>query len=60
MQTIINGICLWDDQHVICTGRDQKIKVVDLKEGRIVRVLTGHEKETLSVLQCIAFHLTYL
>ena len=49
VQTIINGICLWDDQHVICTGRDQKIKVVDLKEGRIVRVLTGHEKETLSV-----------
>ena len=49
VQTIINGICLWDDQHVICTGRDQKIKVVDLKEGRIVRVLTGHDKETLSV-----------
>jgi WD40 repeat protein len=49
VQTIINGICLWDDQHVICTGRDQKIKVVDLKEGRIVRVLSGHEKETLSV-----------
>ena len=49
LQTIINGICLWDDEHIVCTGRDQKIKIVDLKEGRIVRLLTGHEKDTLSV-----------
>ena len=49
LQTIINGICLWDSEHVVCTGRDQKIKIVDLKEGRIVRLLTGHEKDTLSV-----------
>ena len=48
LQTIINGICLWDSEHVVCTGRDQKIKIVDLKEGRIVRLLTGHEKDTLS------------
>ena len=49
LQTIINGICLWDDQYAVCTGRDKKIKIVDLKEGKIVRILTGHEKDTLSV-----------
>ena len=49
LQTIINGICLWDKQYVACTGRDKKIKIVDLNEGKIVRILTGHEKDTLSV-----------
>lgn len=49
LQTIINGICLWDKQYAACTGRDKKIKIVDLNEGKIVRILTGHEKDTLSV-----------
>ena len=49
LQTIINGICFWDSQYIACTGRDKKIKIVDLNEGKIVRILTGHEKDTLSV-----------
>ena len=49
VQTIVNGICLWNEQYVVCTGRDQKIKIVDLNEKKNVRLLTGHEKETLSV-----------
>ena len=49
MQTIINGICLWNEELIACTGRDKKIKMVNLKEGKIVRLITGHEKETISV-----------
>ena len=49
LQTIINGICFWDKQYIACTGRDKKIKIVDLNEGKIVRILNGHEKDTLSV-----------
>ena len=49
LQTIINGICFWNEQYIACTGRDKKIKIVDIKEAKIVRLITGHEKETISV-----------
>ena len=49
LQTIINGICFWNEQYIACTGRDKKIKIVDIKEAKIVRLVTGHEKETISV-----------
>ena len=49
LQTIINGICFWNEQYIACTGRDKKIKIVDINEGKIVRLITGHEKETISV-----------
>jgi WD40 repeat protein len=40
---------LWNEELIACTGRDKKIKMVNLKEGKIVRLITGHEKETISV-----------
>ena len=49
LQTIINGICIWDEQYIACTGRDKKIKIVDINGGKIVRIISGHEKETISV-----------
>ena len=49
LQTIINGICFWNEQYIACTGRDKKIKIADIKEAKIVRLITGHEKETISV-----------
>ena len=49
LQTIINGICFWNEQYIACTGRDKKIKIVDIKEAKIVRLITGHGKETISV-----------
>ena len=49
LQTIINGICFWNEQYIACTGRDKKIKIVDIKEAKIVRLIAGHEKETISV-----------
>ena len=44
----VNGICLWDDQYLISTGKDKEVKVIDLKEGKVTRRLTGHNRETLS------------
>ena len=49
LQTIINGICFWNEQYIACTGRDKKIKIVDINEAKIVRLISGHEKETISV-----------
>lgn len=49
VKTIVSGICLWDDQYVIATGKDKTIKIVDFKEGKVIRSLVGHNKETISV-----------
>ena len=49
METIVNGICLWDNRFLATSGRDANIKLVDLKSKKIINKLSGHEKETLSV-----------
>ena len=47
--SFVNGICLWDERYLISTGKDKEIKVIDLQEGKVIRKLTGHQRETLSV-----------
>ena len=49
METIVNGICLWDNRYLATSGRDTLIKLVDLRSKKIIKKLSGHEKETLSV-----------
>ncbi len=49
METIVNGICLWDNRFLATSGRDTNIKIVDLRSKKIIKTLKGHEKETLSV-----------
>ena len=49
METIVNGICLWDNRYLATSGRDSLIKLVDLRSKKIIKKLSGHEKETLSV-----------
>ena len=49
METIVNGICLWDNRFLATSGRDTNIKIVDLRSKKIIKILKGHEKETLSV-----------
>ena len=49
METIVNGICLWDNRYLATSGRDTNIKLVDLRSKKIIKKLNGHEKETLSV-----------
>ena len=31
METIVNGICLWDNRFLATSGRDTNIKIVDLR-----------------------------
>ena len=49
IKTVLNGICLWDEQYLICTGRDKEIKIIDLNSQIIIRTLIGHTNETISV-----------
>lgn len=48
INSFVNGICLWDDDYLISTGKDKEVKVIDLKKGKVARRLTGHTRETLS------------
>ena len=49
IETAINGICLWDNQYAISTGKNKQIKIIDLNEGKVIRSLEFHTKDTLSV-----------
>ena len=49
IETAINGICLWDNQYAISTGKNKQIKIIDLNEGKVIRSLESHTKDTLSV-----------
>ena len=48
-ETIVNGICLWDNQFLATSGRDTNIKIIHLGSKKIINKLSGHKKETLSV-----------
>ena len=50
INTSVNGICLWDKQYLISTGKNKEIKIIDLNEGKVIRSLGGvHNKDTISV-----------
>ena len=45
----IYGICLWNDNYLFVGCEDKKIKLIDLKIGRIINELTGHSKDVLTI-----------
>jgi len=49
LKTIVNGICLWDEQYLITTGKDKMIKIVDIQKNEIIRTLSEHKVETIAV-----------
>ena len=50
INTSVNGICLWDKQYLISTGKNKEIKIIDLNDGKVIRSLVGvHNKVTISV-----------
>ena len=50
INTSVNGICLWDKQFLISTGKNKEIKIIYLNEGKVIRSLGGvHNKDTISV-----------
>jgi WD40 repeat protein len=49
LKTVVNGICLWDEQYLITTGKDKLIKIVDIQKSEIIRTLSEHQVETIAV-----------
>ena len=51
------GICLWNNEFLFAGSRDHSIKLIDLKDGKIIKELNGHNLE-VSTIQKI-FHPKY-
>ena len=49
LKTVVNGICLWDEQYLITTGKDKLIKIVDIQKNEIIRTLSEYQVETVAV-----------
>lgn len=43
------GLCLWNEQYVICASNDLGFKVIDIEAQKIAASITGHEKVVCSV-----------
>ena len=47
--TKIYGICLWNFKHLFVGCEDKTIKLMDLKNLKIIKSLAGHNSEVLSI-----------
>jgi len=43
------GICLWNEKYLFVGCEDTKIKLIDLKNGKIINELTGHSKDVITI-----------
>ena len=46
-------ICLWNDNYLFVGCADKTIKLIELKNGLIVKSLSSHEKEVITVKKII-------
>ena len=46
---ILNGICLYNNNYLFVGCDDNTIKLLDLKNGIILKYLYGHSKEVLNI-----------
>ena len=53
----IRGICLWNDELLSVGCDDFEIKIIDLKDGKIVQSLKGHYRQVLNIKKI--FHSKY-
>ena len=53
----IRGICLWNDELLSVGCDDFEIKIIDLKDGKIVQSLKGHYRQVLNIKKI--FHTKY-
>ena len=53
----LNGICLWDNNYLFVGCKDKTIKMVEIKNGLIVKNLIGHNNIVLTVKKI--FHPKY-
>ena len=45
----LNGICLWDNDHLFVGCQDKTIKLVDIKNNLIIKSLIGHDKDVCTI-----------
>ena len=53
----LRGICLWNDSFLFIGCDDRTIKLIDIKNGLIVKSLSGHHNEVITVIK--VFHHLY-
>ena len=50
----LHGICLWNKDYLfVATNNEQKIILIDLKTGIIIKYLIGHNKRVLTIKKII-------
>ena len=54
---LLYGICLWNDEYLFVGNGEHKIKLIDLKEGKIIKELNGHNNEVVAIKKI--FHPKY-
>ena len=45
----LEGICLWNENYLFVGGGDNSIKLIEIKNGLIIKSLTGHKENVLSI-----------
>ena len=45
----LEGICLWNQKYLFAGGGDNSIKLIEIKNGLIIKSLTGHKENVLSI-----------
>ena len=49
----LNGICLWNHDHLFIGCGDKRIKLLDLKSEKVIKDLIGHNNEVLTLKKII-------
>ncbi len=45
----IYGICLWNEKYIFASGNDKKIKMIEIKNGKILKDFSGHKNSVCSI-----------
>ena len=52
-QKELYGICLWNNDYLFVGCKDNSIKLIELKNGNIVKNLSGHNSEVITIKKII-------
>ena len=49
----VYGICLWDPENLFVGCEDKNIKLINLKNGKIIKILNGHKNRVINIKKII-------
>ena len=49
----LNGICLWNNDYLFVGCDDNNLKLINLKNKNVIKILSGHNREVLTVKKFI-------